>query len=154
LPVWLGGVQPQASASAPMTCSPRPPSHSVPGCLGAGAFGLGSATAQMTLRPGCSRASRTEPRGGTRPASGSAWRSALVSSSDTTTAMSSQRSAAPHRFMVAMAKSRPARTDRASMPGVRSASLGKQVQPAVPGRADSGQFPLAMAAIRSAGAGH
>jgi len=56
--------------------------------------------------------------------------------------------------MVAMAKSRAARTDRGSGLGVRSASLGKQVQPPAAGRGDSGQFPLAMAAIRKTGASH
>ena len=59
---------------------------------------------------------------------------------------------ATHRRKVTVVKSLLARTDRLSVPAVRVAILGKQVQRAGAGYADSGQFPLAMAAISIAGA--
>src|SRR5215469_12242706 len=66
--------------------------------------------------------------------------------------MSSHRCAAPQRISVATVKSRAARTDLASTPGVRMATLGKHVQPRGLGSGDNGQFPLAAAAISTAGA--
>jgi hypothetical protein len=135
-----------------MTWSPRPVSASRPGCFGTGAPRPGSATAHSTLGPGCNRPSRIGDRGHVSPDSGSACRSALVSSSDTTIAISSQRCAMPHRSTVATAKSRAARTDRASTPGVRVATRGKHVQLMGWGSGDNGQLPLATAAISTTGA--
>src|SRR5262249_23050617 len=53
---------------------------------------------------------------------------------------------------VAIVNSRLTRTDRLSARGVRVAILGKQVQRAGSWCPDSGQFPLATAAIFTAGA--
>ncbi len=134
-----------------MTWSPRPVSAVKLGSFGMGAAWLGSATAHTTQGPGCSRPSRIADWGRVWPHAGNACRRALVSSSDTTMAMSSQRCAVPHRCKVAMVKSRAAWTDLASAPGVRVATRGKQVQPWAAGSGVSGQFPLATAAISTAG---
>jgi len=96
-PVSLGVVQPHLSLSAQMMCSPRPVWSREPGVRGAGAAVPGSATAHSTQGPGCSRPSRIGRPGPVPPGPGRACRSALVSSSDTTIAMSGLRSAMPHR---------------------------------------------------------
>ena len=70
----------------------------------------GSATAHSTQDPGWSRPSRIGRRGRGWRDRGRACRSALVTSSDTTIAMSGLRSARPHRCRVATVKSRAART--------------------------------------------
>ena len=75
-----------------MRCSPRPVSAREPGVRGAGAVLPGSATAHSTQGPGCSRPSRIGRRGRVSPDPGRACRSALVTSSDTTIAMSGLRS--------------------------------------------------------------
>src|SRR5258708_31323582 len=135
-----------------MTWSPRPVSARELGSLGTGGCWLGSATAHSTQGPGCTRPSRTGHRGRGAPGPGSACRSALVSSSDTTIAISSRRSVAPHRCKVAMVKSRAARTDPASVPGVQVATFGRHIPDRGPGSGDRGQFPLALAAISPTGA--
>jgi hypothetical protein len=74
----------------------------------------------------------------------------LVSSSDTTMAISWLRSAAPHRRTVAMVKSRATRTDPGSAPIVRVAIRGGAAHI---GRAESGdgsQPPLTRPAISAA----
>ena len=73
--------------------------------------------------PGCSRLSRIGRPGPVPPGPGRACRSALVSSSDATIAMSGLRSAMPHRCRVVTVKSRAARTDPGSAPSAwRSAA--------------------------------
>ena len=94
-PVSLRVVQPHLSLSAQMMCSPRPVWSREPGVRGAGAAVPGSATAHSTQSPGCSRPSRIGRPGPVPPGPGRACRSALVSSSDTTIAMSGLRSAMP-----------------------------------------------------------
>jgi hypothetical protein len=59
------------------------------------------------------------------PGSGRACRSALVSSSEMTIAMSSLRSATPHRRKVARANSLATRTDLGPVPGARVAIRGR-----------------------------
>jgi len=117
------------SLSARMICSPRPVSAREPRPWGTGTARLGSATAHSTQDPGCSRPSRIGRRGGGSPGQGRACRSALVSSSVTTIAMSSPRSAASHRRRVARVKSRAAWTDPASVPGVHVTIRGWSPRP-------------------------
>ena len=124
LPLGPGGVQPHSSHSDDTTCSPRPDSPNQHCSLGTGTSSLGSDTAHSTHGPGCSRPSRTGQRGQTAPGQGTVYRSALVSSSDTTTTISSDRSSTPQRRSVAPVKSRATRTDSAPAPGVRVATLG------------------------------
>ena len=112
-----------------MICSPRPVSAREPRPWGTGTARLGSATAHSTQDPGCSRPSRIGRRGGGSPGQGRACRSALVSSSVTTIAMSSPRSAASHRRRVARVKSRAAWTDPASVPGVHVTIRGWSPRP-------------------------
>jgi hypothetical protein len=69
----------------------------------------------------------------------------LVSSSDTTIAMSWLRSAVPHRCKVATVKSRAARTDPASAPSVRVAIRGRHAQPVGAGSGDGRQLPFTTA---------
>jgi hypothetical protein len=80
-----------------MICSPRPVSAKEPRVCGTGAARLGSATAHKTQDPGCSRPNRigrigrvgrVRRLGLLSPDPGTACRSALVSSSETTIAMS------------------------------------------------------------------
>lgn len=85
---------------------------------------------------------------------GRAWDSALASSSDTTTAMSLERSATPHRRTVAVVKARAAGTAWASAPGVRMATRGKHVHCQGAGLGVRGQFPLISAAVSMAGRSH
>ena len=118
------------SLSARMICSPRPVSAREPRPWGTGTARLGSATAHSTQDPGCSRPSRIGRRGWGSSGQGRVCRSALVSSSVTTITMSSPRSAASQRRRVARVKSRAARTDPASVPGVRVAIRGRSVRPA------------------------
>ncbi len=150
-PMPFGGVQPHLSLSAQIMCSPRPVSVRAPRVLGTGTTTLGSATAHRMQGPCCSSPSRIGPRDRVSPESGRACCNALVSSSDTTIVISPLRLATPHRCNVVAVKSRAARTDPASTPGVRVAIRGEQVQPGA-GSGDSGQFPLARPAISAAGA--
>ncbi len=131
-------------------CSPRPVSAREPGVCGTGAARLGSATAHSTPGPCCSRPSRIGRRGPLSPDPGRACRSTLVSSSDTTIAMSWLRSASPHRCKAAMVKSRPARTDPACAPSVRAAIRGRQARPVEAGSGDGRQLSLATPAISAA----
>jgi hypothetical protein len=133
-----------------MTCSPRPVSAVKSGSFGVGVAGLGSATAHKTHGPGSSRPNRMA-EGWPSPRSASACRSALVSSSDITIAMSLHRCAASHRCSVATVKSRAAWTDLAPALAVRVATRGRHVPSRAGGPGASGQFPLAMAAISTAG---
>ena len=133
-----------------MMCSPRPVSAREPGVWGAGAALLGSATAHSTPGPGCSRPSPIGRRGQVSPDPGRACRNALVSSSDTTIAMSWLRSAVPQRCKVAMVKSRAARTDPASAPRVRIAIRGMRSRPAGTGSGGGRQLTLAKPAISAA----
>src|SRR5690242_17482659 len=127
LPLGPGDVQPHSSHSDDTTCSPRPDSPNQSGSLATGTSSLGSDTAHSTHGPGCSRPSRTGQRGQTAPGQGTVYRSALVSSSDTTTTMSSDRSpSTPQRRSVAAVKSRATRTDSAP----RSAADASQCQSA------------------------
>ena len=81
------------------------------------------------------------------PEPGRACCSALVTSSDTTIAMSGLRSAAPHRRKVATVKSRAARTDPVSAPSVRVAICGRRAQPAGPGTGGGRQLPPSRPAV-------
>src|SRR5579871_5619361 len=153
LPLGPGGVQPHSSHSDDTTCSPRPDSPNQHGSLTTGTSSLGSDTAHSTHGPGCSRPSRTGQRGHAVPGQGTVYRSALVSSSDTTTTMSSDRSPSTRqRRNVAAVKSRATRTDSAPAPGVRVATLGYPGQRCAPGWLASGQTPLTSAAISAADA--
>ena len=111
----------------------------------------GSATAHSTQGPCCSRPSRTGRRGPVSPGPGRACRSALVTSSDTTIAMSWLLCAVPHRRNVATVKSRAARTDPACAPRARVAIRGGQAQPTAAGSGGDRQLPPARPAISAAG---
>src|SRR6185437_137409 len=150
-----------------MTCRPRPLSASQPACLGTGSWSLGSATAHSTLGPEWTRPSRIGRSWQPCASGGSPWRSALDSSSETTIATSSPRSARPQRVIVSMANRRAADTEPGSMPGVRIATRGNAVQPADAGVAgaagtavaagtagNSVDEPLATAAISAAQCSH
>ena len=112
-------------------CSPRPVSASRLADRGTGTAGLGSATAHITQGPGVVQAQPDQRTTGTvaRPASRRACRSALVSISDTTTAMSSQRPVTPHRCKVATVNSRARWTGPASVPGARAGSPAGRPSP-------------------------
>ena len=133
-----------------MICSPRPVSAREPGPWGTGTARLGSATAHSTHDPGCNRPSRIGRRGGRSPGQGRACRSALVSSSVTTIAMSSPRSAASHRCKVARVKSRAARTDPAPVSGVRVAIRGRSLRPAGQASDDGRPLPRVRPAVSAA----
>src|SRR5262249_27241965 len=124
LPLGPGSVQPHSSDSEATTCSPRPDSPNQPASPGTGTSSLGSETAHSTHGPGCSSPRRTGHRGHRDPGGGAVYRSALLSSSDTTTTMSSPRSPTPQRCSVAAVKSLATRTDLAPAPGVRLAIFG------------------------------
>jgi hypothetical protein len=79
-------------------------------------------------------------RGRVSPGAGTACRSALVSSSETTIAMSWHRSAALRRRKVVTVKSRATRIDPAPAPRVHVAIGGRQAQPA--GAGSAGGRPL------------
>ena len=110
----------------------------------------GSATAHSTQGPCCSRPSRTGRRGPVSPGPGRACRSALVTISDTTIAMSWLLCAVPHRRNVARVKSRAARTDPACAPSARVAIRGGQPQPMAAGSGGDRQLPPARPAISAA----
>ena len=134
-----------------MMCNPRPVSAREPGVRGAGAAVPGSATAHSTQGPGRGRPSRTGRPARVSPGRGRACRSALVSSSDTTIAMSGPRSAMPRRRKMATVKYRAARTDRASASSARVAIRGGQAQPVRAGSGGDRQLPPARPAISAAG---
>jgi len=102
--------------------------------IGIGGAGLASATAHRTAEPGWdwSRPIRT----GQPPGRGAACSSALVSSSETTSVMSSQRSAISQRCSVARVNDRAVRTAARSVPGVRVAMRGN------PGRGAAAVSPV------------
>ena len=131
-------------------CSPRPVSASRLADRGTGTVVLGSATAHITHGPGLYRPSRISDRDGGAPGPGRACRSALVSISDTTTAMSSQRPVTPHRCKVATVNSRARWTGPASVPGARGGISGRQAQPAGAVAGDSRQVPPATPAMAAA----
>lgn len=140
-------VYPQLSLSALTTSRPRPFSARPCGFLSTGALELGSATAHRTEVPLCSSPSWT---GQLRLAwlnPGTACRSALVSNSDTTVAISSPRSVTPHRCRVARENVRPAWTARSSRSWVWLLISGGQ---AVPGGSAPG-MPAISAANASQG---
>ena len=131
-------------------CSPRPVAPREPGGRGTGAAVSGSATAHSTQGLSCSRPSRIGRRCGASRCPGRACRSALVTSSDTTTTISWLRSTTPHRCKVATVKSRAARTDPAPAPGAHVAIRGKRAHPTGPGSGDTNRLPLARPAISAA----
>ena len=133
-----------------MICSPRPVSAREPGVCGIGAALLGSATAHSTQGPGWSRPSQTGRWGPVSPGPGEACRSALVSSSDTTSVMSGLRSATPQRCRVATVKSRAARTDPGSEPSRRVAIRGGRVRPTGTGSGAGHRSPFTRPAISAA----
>ncbi len=132
------GCQPQDWLNESTRCSPRPDSATQSGSRVTGPELLGSLTAQTTCGARRTRLRRISGAGfcGVSPnclvigpgplvprlpqalvrcsgtlAAASAWRSALVTSSLVTNAMSSKRSPRPQRFNVSLVNSRAVRTD-------------------------------------------
>jgi hypothetical protein len=156
-PMSLGVVEvvyPHLSLSEPTTSRPRPVSARRLGFFGAGGLELGSATTQSTRGPDSSRPTRTGQLARFWFNAGIAWRNALVSNSDTTVVMSSQRCVTPHRRKAAMENSRPTRTAPASMASVWLVASGKHVWPSPPESADGDQSPLVIPAISAAAFSH
>ena len=84
------------------------------------------------------------------PTARRACRSALVTISDTTIVMSSQRRTRPHRRRVATVNSRAAQTGPPSAPGARMVISGRQAQPLGAGSGNSRQSPPASPAMAAA----
>ena len=101
--------------------------------------------------PGLEQAEPDRPPGLVSPGPGRACRCALVSSSDTTIAMSGLRSAMPHWCRMVTVKSRAVRTDPGSAPSAGVAIRGSQGRRARAGSGDGRDLPLARSAVSAVG---